>query len=515
MELHDFQEKAIGDLAVKVGVDGIKRTLLQLATGGGKTVMFSGLIKRFLDKQITQRQRVVVLVHRMELLQQARATIYKWYGIVAQPLTKEVKYLPPAQIYVCMAETANKRLQSNPSYFGDVGLCIVDEAHIGNFKKLLSYFTCPLIGFTATPISSSKKDPLKNYYQDIVTCIDIPELIERGFLTRNITYHIKNVTVALKVKGGEYDMEFMANEYKKTKHVHNTVEAYEQKCNGKKALVFNCNVEHSLMVRDAFIAAGHPCMHVDGDMDDRADVIQWFRQTPGAIVCSIGVLTTGFDEPTIEAIIMNRKTKSIPLWLQCCGRGSRKYPGKDYFLILDLGDNAKQHGNWNAERDWRDLFFNPDKPSTKEAVAPVRECEMCGALIPASARVCEYCGHERKLDIKIDGNPLELELFQDVRFTVKSIIDRNENDGRTEYNALHLMKSMLVHEVRKNGVTELDDAMASQLIELYHRKVKEWCAIKGKRYGGWFATEPTKWFLEYLKKVYGYVPTLSMESVEN
>lgn len=189
-ELRQYQTTGINKLAHKFSL-GILRIIFQLATGGGKTVTFAGLIHRYLSKQ---QKKVLILVHREELLQQAYKTLFQWYGITAAPITANINYLPNVMVYVAMVETANNRLKKNPNYFGNIGLVIVDECHIGNFKKLYDYFkTALIIGFTATPISSSKKDPLKNHFQDIVCGIDIPELIESGSLVPNRTIHIKNI----------------------------------------------------------------------------------------------------------------------------------------------------------------------------------------------------------------------------------------------------------------------------------------------------------------------------------
>jgi superfamily II DNA or RNA helicase len=102
----------------------------------------------------------------------------------------------------------------------------------------------------------------------------------------------------------------------------------------------------------------------------------------------VGLFTTGFDEPSTECIILYRATKSVPLYLQMCGRGSRTSAGKDGFLILDFGNNVLTHGFWDDPREW--TLKKQEKKAS--GVAPVKLCKDCGALIPSVARACVFCG---------------------------------------------------------------------------------------------------------------------------
>lgn len=512
----------IDSLAYKFSL-GLKSLVFQLATGGGKTVTFAGLIARYLARNAGKK--VLILVHRDELLMQARRTLYDWYSIVAEPVTADVRHLAPADVYVAMVETANNRLKKQPNYFGDVGVLIVDECHIGNHKKIYDYFPSALrVGFTATPVSSSKKDPLKNYFDDIVTAIDISNLIDvwrntqgRRGLVPNKTYHVKNINrKSLKVSKGEFDDRQMGIVFSSPKHVENCVEGYEKHCMGQKTLVFNCNVEHSKLVTDAFKLHGHEARHLDGKASDivRSETLKWFKETPGAILCNVGVLTTGFDEPSVTSVIVNKSTMSLPLWLQMTGRGSRPYPGKMVFTIVDMGGNALSHGDWCAPRDWSDIFHNPDKPS-EGGVAPVKECPGCEALIHASARVCPFCNANVAAIPTYDDGMVEFELLTTERplpFAVPDLVEETEQSGRKEYATLHQIKSRLIAQARSSwGVKTLDDAKAYKLLDMYQEKVREWCKVKNKKYNQWHKDITTQWFFAELKKQYNWEPeTLSI-----
>ena len=138
--------------------------------------------------------------------------------------------------------------------------------------------------------------------------------------------------------------------------------AYEENSKGKKTLIFNSGISASLNVLDSFEKAGYPIKHLDNknSAEERREILLWFKNTPDAILTSVGILTTGFDEPTVETIILNRATKSLTLYFQMIGRGSRVLPNKSKFTILDLGNNVARFGAWNDSVDWYEIFRTPD-----------------------------------------------------------------------------------------------------------------------------------------------------------
>ncbi len=123
--------------------------------------------------------------------------------------------------------------------------------------------------------------------------------------------------------------------------------------------------------------------------DERKHLLAAFEAGHFPVLQNCGILTTGVDIPSIQAVIMNRATKSLTLWLQCCGRGSRTHHDKPYFTVLDFGNNHTEHGMWAEHREWS--LEAPKKK--KKGVAPVRNCPKCSAMLPASARKCDFCGH--------------------------------------------------------------------------------------------------------------------------
>jgi superfamily II DNA or RNA helicase len=139
--------------------------------------------------------------------------------------------------------------------------------------------------------------------------------------------------------------------------------AYEEIAVGDKTLIFNAGIDTSLRVEETFKKRGYPVRHLDSTFSDkdRKDVLRWFKETKDAILTSVGILTTGFDEPTVQTIILNRATRSLTLYHQMIGRGSRKLPQKDRFKVIDLGNNVRRFGFWQDYLNWQDAFRFPDR----------------------------------------------------------------------------------------------------------------------------------------------------------
>lgn len=477
MQLRDYQENGV--LAVSAKLTKVRKCVYQLATGGGKTITFSAITKRYIEKS---GKAVLILVHRKELMVQTVRTLYNAYGISAQMVRAGMKHVPQAAVYVGMVESVNRRVDR----LHNIGLVIIDEAHNLSFAKMFEHFPeLLMIGFTATPLTSSKLKPLKLFYEDIVCGIDIPDLISQGSLCQNITYAPKDTVDAgkLKVKAGEYDEGLMAMEFSKAKHIQNTVDAYKRFSPDTKCLIFNVNIEHSNKVNAAFLEAGLNSRHLDSTMPDatRDEVVKWYKNTPGAILNNVAILTTGFDAPDTETIIMNRATLSMPLWLQCCGRGSRPTDAKSSFTIIDLGQNAITHGDWSDSRDWENIFFNPPKAG-KPGVAPVKNCPSCDAILPARTMICKYCGNEFPPPEIEEAERLSDFVVVTKGIDVPSLIEANRE--KKEYYPFFLIGKQLA-KMAKQTIPEMTEENFKFILRNYDEKAKEWCHQKGKKYNEW------------------------------
>ena len=497
MKLRKYQEEFVSNLSNTLRTS--RKVCAQLATGGGKTIVFSAISKRYTDKS---SKSVLILVHRQELLQQTRKTLFNVYGIDSFCIVAGVKYVPPAKVYLGMVESTNRRMVK----IKNVGLVIIDECHIAVFNKMHKHFEEEyIIGFSATPLSSNKKEPLKNYYDQLVCGIDIPELIENKFLCQNITRAPKDVVDRneLSLKNGEFDEAQMSAAFSKPRYIHNTVTAYEKYSFNKKVIIFNVNISHSLEVKDAFMSAGYNCKHLDSycNKEERLDVLKWFKETPDAILCNVGIATTGFDEPSIETVIINKAVMSMTLWLQMCGRGARATEMKSVFNIIDMGGNALTHGDWSQSRDWNGIFLNPPKPSDGNGIAPIRSCGNCEAIIPASQKICQYCGFEQPKK----AVPVE-QAISDFVILTKNIDPEKllkENEDKKDYYVFFKMGNDLANAA-KETIASLTDEYINFIVQKYYELGKEWakkCKDK-KRFNDWHKDQAKIHLYFQLKKNY-------------
>lgn len=492
MILRDYQQNFVSNIAKALTKN--RCVVAQLSTGGGKTITFSAISKRYIEKS---GKAVLILVHRKELMTQTLRTLFSAFNISGQVIKAGMKIVPKSAVYVGMVDSTIKRLPE------DIGLVIIDECHNLSFAKMFEHFPTQLIiGFTATPLTGNKRKPLKNYYNDIVCGIDIPQLINQGSLCQNITFAPKDTVDAgsLKIKAGEYDDKMMSMEFSKAKHIANTVTTYQKYAANTKCLIFNCSIEHSNMVNAAFLAAGLNAKHLDSTFDDnvRDSIIRWYKETPNAILNNVSILTTGFDAPDTETIIMNRATLSMPLWLQCCGRGARPTDEKSLFTIIDMGQNAITHGDWSDSRDWENIFFNPPKVG-KPGVAPVKDCPQCDAIIAIRSMTCKHCGYEFPPP-EIE----EAELLSDFVIVTKgidvpSLIEANGQ--RKEYAPFFRIGQELA-TAAKQTVQQMTNETFTFILQNYHELGKEWCKIKNKRYNQWHQERAKENLITELQKYF-------------
>jgi len=337
--------------------------LYQLQTGGGKTVVFSEIAKRFIAN--TQK-KVVVLTHRIELSAQT-SKMLSGFGVKNMIINSEVKELRDQNNFMCfvaMVETLNNRLQEEMIELDNVGLVIIDEAHYNSFRKLFKYFEKSIIlGVTATPLSSNIKLPMKDNYSKLIVGESIESLIKKKFLANANMYSYDVSLRSLKLGiSGDYTVKSSDELYGNQSMLGKLLNAYEEIAKGTKTLIFNNGINTSRYVYETFKKAGYPIKHLDNKntASERKEILEWFSETKDAILTSVSILTTGFDEPTVETIILNRATRSLTLYFQMIGRGSRILQNKTEFTVVDMGNNTSRFGMWDAPIDWQEIFHFPD-----------------------------------------------------------------------------------------------------------------------------------------------------------
>ncbi|MDX1328066.1 MAG: DEAD/DEAH box helicase [Arenibacter sp.] len=362
-ELYSYQKGAIDKIFDKFETAPDDYHLLyQLPTGGGKTVIFSEIVRQYLKHH---QKKVLIMTHRLELCRQT-SNMLDSFGVTNKVVDSKANLDDQDQYscFVAMVETLNNRLQDDKLDISDVGLVIIDEAHYNSFTKLFKFFESSFIlGVTATPLSSNKNLPMKNNYDELIVGESIQSLIDNEFLAKAEFYSYNMGLTSLEVgSNGDYTVKSSEDLYNNSQMLGKLLEAYEKHSKGKKTLIFNNGINTSLHVYETFRAAGLPIAHLDNTATkkQRKQILKWFKNTPDAILTSVSILTTGFDEPTIDTIILNRATKSLTLYYQMIGRGSRILQNKSTFSVIDLGNNYHRFGPWGADLDWQAIFTAPN-----------------------------------------------------------------------------------------------------------------------------------------------------------
>jgi superfamily II DNA or RNA helicase len=355
-----------------------KRVCLCLPTGGGKTIIFSDIA----NKAVEKGKRVLICVHRTELKKQAEKT---------------------TNAIVVMVETLNNQIKKGFINVNDFDLIIIDEVHIGNFRKVLDNYNGYVIGATATPVTTNKLYPLKNLLNSIVVPTTIERLIDLGRLSKPKTFARVPVNFKdLKKVGGEYSEKSQNDVFNNRQVFEGLITDYHNNCKNKKGIIFCCSISHSIAVYESLIDSNVNAFVVHSKLKDneRDDIVKAFSESINGVMVNCGILTTGYDEPTIEFVMINRATTSLALWLQMIGRASRTIPNvKNSFEIYDYGMNIHTLGFWQEPRDWEKIFFS-DKKNKAEALAPIKICPKCNAVNISRAVKCEVCDHVFEGQIK-------------------------------------------------------------------------------------------------------------------
>ena len=342
MELRDYQSEARESIFAE-WQKGIHKTLLVLPTGCGKTIVFA----KVAEDCVRQGDRVLILAHRGELLEQAADKIGKATGLSCATEKAEQSCLGSwFRITVGSVQTLmrDKRLSRFPEdYFGTI---IIDEAHhclSDSYQKVLHHFEgARVLGVTATPDRGDMRN-LGQYFESLAYEYTLPKAIKSGYLSpiKAVTIPLKLDLTGVKIQAGDFSANDIGTAL--DPYLYQIADEMKNYCLDRKTVVFLPLVKTSQKFCQILNEKGFRATEVNGESADRAEVLEAFDKGRYNVLCNSMLLTEGWDCPSVDCVIVLRPTKVRSLYSQMVGRGTRLYPGKDHLLLLDFLWHTERH----------------------------------------------------------------------------------------------------------------------------------------------------------------------------
>lgn len=342
MKLRPYQEEARQAIHDE-WKSGVKNTLLVLPTGTGKTIVFSKVI----EDRVKQGERVLVLAHRGELLDQAADKLEQATGLKCATEKAEQTALGSwYRVVVGSVQTMmrDKRLEQFDKDFFDT--IIVDEAHrtiADSYLRVLNYFEdAKVLGVTATPDRGDMKN-LGSFYESLAYEYSLPQAIKEGFLCP-----IKALTIPLKLdlsNVGQSAGDFAVGELGSAldPYLESIADEMVKNASDRKTVVFLPLVKTSQKFTEILNQKGFRAAEINGESTDRQEILEDFENDKYNVLCNSMLLTEGWDCPSVDCIVVLRPTRVRPLYSQMVGRGTRLFEGKTELLLLDFLWHTDRH----------------------------------------------------------------------------------------------------------------------------------------------------------------------------
>lgn len=341
MELRPYQQEARERIFQEW--ENVDKTLLVLPTGCGKTIVFA----KITEDCVRRGDRVLILAHRGELLEQAADKLAKATGLRCATEKAEESCLGSwFRVTVGSVQTLmrEKRLGQFPAdYFDDI---IIDEAHhclSDSYQRVLEHFPdAKVLGVTATPDRGDMRN-LGQYFESLAYEYTLPKAIKEGYLSpiKALTLPLKLDLSGVGVQAGDFKSGEIATAL--DPYLYQIADEMLKYCADRKTVVFLPLVKTSQKFRDILNQKGLRAAEVNGESKDRAEVLEAFDRGEYDVLCNSMLLTEGWDCPSVDCIVVLRPTKIRSLYSQMVGRGTRLYPGKDHLLLLDFLWHTERH----------------------------------------------------------------------------------------------------------------------------------------------------------------------------
>lgn len=342
MELRPYQETARQKVQEE-WESGKKRTLLVLPTGTGKTIVFSKII----EDRVRKGERVLVIAHRGELLEQASDKLYKSTGLkTATEKAEQTSLGSFYRVVVGSVQTMQREKRLNqfpPEYFDTI---VIDEAHHAisdGYQRVLHHFEdANVLGVTATPDRGDMRN-LGSYFESLAYEYGLAEAIKSGYLSpiKALTIPLKLDLSNVKQQAGDFSTKDLGTAL--DPYLEQIAEEMKKQCFNRKTVVFLPLVKTSQKFRDILNKHGFKAAEVNGESADREQVLKDYEEGKYNVLCNSMLLTEGWDCPSVDCVIVLRPTKVRALYSQMVGRGTRLAPGKKELLLLDFLWHTERH----------------------------------------------------------------------------------------------------------------------------------------------------------------------------
>ena len=342
LELRPYQETARQKVQEE-WEEGKKRTLLVLPTGTGKTIVFSKII----EDRVKKGERVLVIAHRGELLEQASDKLYKSTGLkTATEKAEQTSLGSFYRVVVGSVQTLQREKRLNqfpPEYFDTI---VIDEAHHAisdGYQRVLEHFeSANVLGVTATPDRGDMRN-LGSYFESLAYEYSLPEAIKSGYLSpiKALTIPLKLDLSNVKQQAGDFSTKDLGTAL--DPYLEQIAEEMKKQCFNRKTVVFLPLVKTSQKFRDILNQHGFKAAEVNGESADRDQILKDYEEGKYNVLCNSMLLTEGWDCPSVDCVIVLRPTKVRALYSQMVGRGTRLAPGKKELLLLDFLWHTERH----------------------------------------------------------------------------------------------------------------------------------------------------------------------------
>lgn len=342
MELRPYQEQA-KEAVLKEWEKGIHKTLLVLPTGCGKTIVFSKII----ENRVLAGERVLVLAHRGELLEQAADKLATATGLrCATEKADETCIGTWYRVVVGSVQTLmrEKRLNRFPAdFFKSI---VIDEAHhciSDSYQRVLEHFNeAKVLGVTATPDRGDMKN-LGTVFESLAYEYTLPKAIKEGYLSpiKAVTIPLKLDLTGVSTQAGDFkasDIDTALDPY-----LYQIADEMTKYCLNRKTVVFLPLIATSQKFKNILNEKGFNAAEVNGNSTDRAEILKDFDEGKYNVLCNSMLLTEGWDCPSVDCVVVLRPTKVRSLYSQMVGRGTRLCEGKKELLLLDFLWHTERH----------------------------------------------------------------------------------------------------------------------------------------------------------------------------